>query len=93
MSRRIADQVLMSVKDAVDGHIKEKSTPRTRGELQTNVDNVVDMYIDDEDVISEGTYLEVVDSNKAYTVGLKGTIQPAGCMAIIEVDTVLANSE
>lgn len=89
ISRSIADQVLRDVKEECDQYIRTKMTANTVKLLQGDVDSIISEYVASEDVIQAGTKLTVSQSNVPYTLNINGTVQVAGSLLIINVDTTL----
>lgn len=89
ISRSIADQMLRDVKAECDSFIKQKLTSNTVTFLQTEIDNIIENYVNNNDVEQEGTTLTVSRSTIPYTINIVGTIQVVGSLLVINVDTKL----
>ena len=98
-ARFIADEVLKQVKSACFPFIKANDSATNLVRLQTQVDTVVDAFINREEcrawnkVHGTGTHLEVKESDKnPYDFEIIGTIQPTNCIIAINVHEKLNNA-
>lgn len=89
ISRSIADQLLRDVKVECDAFIRTKLTTNTVKLLQGEIDSVVADYVANEDVLNAGTKLTVSQSNVPYTLNVNGSIQVAGSLLVINIDTTI----
>lgn len=95
-SREIADELLRQVKFACLNYIKNEDVTKSRGILQTDVDTIVDEFIENKDVEEliedEGeiirTELSVSIVNRESAL-ITGTILPVGELLQITVNTTI----
>lgn len=92
ISRRIADELLRQVKDTLDAYIKDKETENTLAFMQSDINEIINTFENNDEIISDGTVLEVSESATPYTVNVSGAIQPITCIIAIEVNTILQNT-
>jgi hypothetical protein len=77
------------VKVECDAFIRTKLTTNTVKLLQGEIDSVVADYVANEDVVNAGTKLTVSQSNVPYTLNVNGSIQVAGSLLVINIDTTI----
>ena len=91
VSRRVADEVLDEVKYACDSFIKapNDSEDGITG-LQTDVDTIVDNYVEARLINSDDSKLIVAEGDDVYTINIAGTIKPIKSTIAINVNTTIA---
>lgn len=91
ISRRVCDEVLEQVKYACDLFIKNQND--IEGglvALQTDVDNIIEQFVDAREIAEEDSELFVEEGSDVYTFNISGTIKPIKSTIAINVNTTLA---
>ena len=91
LSRRVCDEVLNQVKYACDDFVKAPND--VEGglvTLQTDIDNVINKFVDNGEIVEEDSELLVTEGSDVYTFSVSGQIKPIKSTIAINVNTTIA---